>query len=233
MTKQMVQGVVLAVAALLIGFVLFWQVDIIHRGGPIMIIIVMCSVFALSIVVERLIYFNFNAFSGDAVQAGQFFDRLRAFVRQRQWQQAETLCDATKGPVARVARAGLAAREQDAADLERIMTEAAHDELPRVERHHRWLATIAQVSTLLGLLGTVVGMVIAFQVIQSKATSTNPVSPADLAGGIWQALVTTVAGLSVAIPTIIAYNYLASRVDDVQYQMEKAAGLVVNWRKAA
>ena len=66
---------------------------------------------------------------------------------------------------------------------------------------------------------------------QAKATSANPVSPGELAGGIWQALITTAAGLSVAIPTILAYNYLASRVTDVQFQMEKAAAIIANWRR--
>ena len=84
----------------------------------------------------------------------------------------------------------------------------------------------------LGLLGTVTGLVRAFQVIQAKAGSSgNPVSPGDLAGGVWEALITTVAGLTVAIPTILAYNYLAGRVGEVQFQMERAAAVVSSWRR--
>ena len=101
-----------------------------------------------------------------------------------------------------------------------------------MEQHLRWLSTLAQVSTLLGLLGTVTGLVQAFQVIQTKsATTSAPVSPGDLAGGVWEALITTVAGLTVAIPTILAYNYFASRVGDVQFHMEKAAALIAGWRR--
>ena len=106
-----------------------------------------------------------------------------------------------------------------------------YPEEPIVELHVRWLATLAQVATLLGLLGTVIGMVEAFQVIQSKATGVNPVNPGDLAGGIWQALTTTVAGLEVAIPTILAYQYLLSRIAEVQFQMEKVTRLISGWRR--
>jgi biopolymer transport protein ExbB len=186
-------------------------------------------VFALGIAAERLWYF----FVTIGIDANQFFEQLREHLRGRQWDAAHALCEATRGPVARITHAGLLARDQQAEEIGRIMEEAAHEELPQIERHHRWLATIAQVSTLLGLLGTVIGMVVAFQVIQQKATSTNPVSPADLAGGIWQALITTVAGLGVAIPTILAYNYLVGRVTEVQYQMERAAALVAGWRRSA
>ena len=90
------------------------------------------------------------------------------------------------------------------------------------------LSTIAHITPLLGLLGTVVGMVRCFQVIQEKSTSLNPVSPGDLAGGIWQALVTTVAGLAVAIPAYVAYNYLINKVDGFVLEMERSATDLVN-----
>jgi len=227
MVNRMVQTALFIVVAAVIGTLLYWRVEVIHRGGPIMVPIVMCSVFALAIVIERLSYF-FRL----GADPTEFFSRLRELVARRAWQEAQALCGASRNPVARVVRAGLAAREKPEAEIERVMEEAAHEELPSVERHHRWLSTIAQVSTLLGLLGTVTGMVAAFQVIQSKATSAHPVSPADLAGGIWEALITTVAGLEVAIPTILAYNYLASRVAEIQYQMERAATIVASWRRS-
>jgi len=227
MVNRMVYSVLVAGVAATFGTLLYWQVDVIHRGGAVMIPIIMCSIFALTIVIERLYFFlSLRA------DTAQFFDKLRRLVQARNWSGTDALCQAAKGPVARVARAGLIAHEKTAEEIERVMAEAAHEELPLIERHHRWLSPIAQVSTLLGLLGTVTGMVIAFQVIENKATATNPVSPADLAGGIWQALITTVAGLEVAIPTIVAYNYLASRSAEVQYQMERAAAIIAHWRRA-
>lgn len=226
MRSRPVRTILFIFSAWLMATLLYWQVDAIHRGGPVMILIIMCSIFALTIALERLYYFI-------RLGAGMthFFDELREAVHRRQWTEAETLCQNTRGPIAKVAAVGLAAREEDAEEIEQVMEEAARDEQPLVEQHVRWLATIAQVSTLLGLLGTVIGMVEAFQVIQSKATGANPVSPGDLAGGIWQALTTTVAGLEVAIPTILAYSYLLSRIAEVRFQIEKVARLVSGWRR--
>jgi len=213
--------------AAMIGTVLYWQVDIIHRGGVVMIPILMCSTFSLALIFERL-YFFFSLHLGTDIHV--FFDALRKAVELQRWDDAQVLCEARKGPVARVVLAGLAARDAGAETMEEAMDVAAHDELPQVESHLRWLSTLAQVSTLLGLLGTVTGLVRAFQVIQSKSGGGNPVSPGDLAGGVWEALITTVAGLIVAIPTSLAYNNFAGRVADVQFQMEKAAALVSHRR---
>ena len=227
MANRMAQTALLGGVAALFGTLLYWQVDVIHRGGPVMIPIVMCSMFSLALIFERL-YFFVNLHLGTDID--RWFQTLRAALEGHQWKDAEGLCAAWKGPVARVVRAGLSARDSAPQEIDEVMTEAAHEEMPAVEQHLRWLSTLAQVSTLLGLLGTVTGLVRAFQVIQTKSTGGNPVSPGDLAGGVWEALITTVAGLIVAIPTILAYNYFAGRVAEVQFQMEKAAALVSGWR---
>ncbi len=228
MANRMMQTVVLIMVAAAIGTTLFWQVDLVHRGGPVMIPIVMCSIFSLAFVMERLVYFV-SLHLGTDIE--RHFQQLREALESGRWKDADTLCRTWKGPVARVVAAGLEARDGTAQEIDEAMTEAAHEEMPKVEQHLRWLSTLAQVSTLLGLLGTVTGLGRAFQVIQTKSAGGNPVSPGDLAGGVWEALITTVAGLIVAIPTILAYNYLASRVGDVQFQMEKAAALVSGWRQ--
>ncbi|MBI3021188.1 MAG: MotA/TolQ/ExbB proton channel family protein [Candidatus Omnitrophica bacterium] len=225
----MVRTMSFAAAAAVIGILLYWRVDIIHRGGPVMIPIVMCSTFSLAVIIERLCYFV-SLHLGTDIE--RFFRALRDAVEERRWKDAEALCASWRGPVARVVLAGVSAREGTPQEIDEAMEEAAHQEMPVVERHLRWLSTLAQVSTLLGLLGTVTGLVRAFQVIQTKSAGGSPVSPGDLAGGVWEALITTVAGLTVAIPTILAYSYLASRVGEVQFQMEKAAALVSRWRQA-
>ena len=229
MVNRMVYATVFVGMAALFGTVLYWQVDVIHRGGPVMIPIVMCSVFSLEVIFERAYYF-ISLHLGKDVDA--YLAGLREAVDRRQWKEAQALSESWGGPLGRVSLAGLAARDASPQEIDELMAEAAHDELPFVERHLRWLSTLAQVSTLLGLLGTVTGLVRAFQVIQAKSgASGNPVSPSDLAGGVWEALITTVAGLVVAIPTIVAYNYFASRVQDVQFQMEKAAAIVSGARR--
>ena len=97
-----------------------------------------------------------------------------------------------------------------------------------MEKHLPILATIAHIAPLLGLLGTVSGMIKAFQVIQSKAATMIPVNPGDLAAGIWESLLATLAGLLVAIPTYVAYNYLVNQVDSLAYDMERSATDLVN-----
>ena len=227
MINRFLQTVMVISVAFLMGTILFYQVDIIHRGGPVMVPIVMCSIFSLTLTLERLYYF-FRLHLGKDIE--NFFEQLRSAIHTHKWKEAQDLCETWKGPVARVILSGLAIREASPQEIDEAMEETAHDEMPAVEQHLRWLSTLAQVSTLLGLLGTVTGLVRAFQVIQTKSTGSNPVSPGDLAGGVWEALITTVAGLIIAIPTILAYNYLAGRVADVQFQMEKAAALISGWR---
>ena len=228
MIGQLLQSALFIGIAGLIGTLLYWQVDVIHRGGPVMIPIVMCSVFSMTLIIERLAFFLRLQMGMDLER---FFEALRPLVDGRKWKDAAALCEATGGPVARVVTAGVAARDGAPQEIDDAMEETAHAELPAVEQHLRLLSTLAQVSTLLGLLGTVTGLVRAFQAIQTKTGAGNPVNPGDLAGGVWEALITTVAGLIVAIPTIVAYNYLASRVAEVQFHMEKAAALISGWRR--
>ncbi len=125
-------------------------------------------------------------------------------------------------------KAGILKHDRPKLEIKEAIEDAGVHEVPRLERRLGILSTIAHISPLLGLLGTVTGMVRSFQVIQEKATSLNPVSPADLAGGIWEALITTVAGLVVAIPALVAYNYLVSVVDNFVTEMESSATDLVN-----
>ena len=107
------------------------------------------------------------------------------------------------------------------------MEEVALLELPKLEERLGILATVAHIAPLLGLLGTVIGMIRAFQAIQTKTETMNFVSTGDLAAGIWVALITTACGLSVAIPTVVAYNYIRHYVKIIQHDMERAASRVL------
>ena len=114
-------------------------------------------------------------------------------------------------------------------DIKQAMDDASLYEIPLLEKNLTAIATIAHISPLLGLLGTVTGLVRCFQVIQSKTTTFAPVNPSDLAGGIWEALITTVAGLMVAIPMFVIYNYLVSKVNGFIIEMERRATELVNF----
>ena len=102
-------------------------------------------------------------------------------------------------------------------------------EFPLLESKLSVLSTVAHIAPLLGLLGTVNGMIRAFQVIQEKALSTGLASPGDLAHGIWMALITTAMGLTVAIPTIVAYNFIFRQIQKIKHSMERAATKVLSF----
>lgn len=225
MFKRVLLKIVVLFAAWAVSFLVYHRVDMLHRGGPIMIAILMCSVFALTIAFERAYFF-----AHIKINSKDVFERLKKAVTNQRWDDAEVLNQQLRGPLARVVAAGLMARQRSAETIDRVMEEAAHDQLPHLHKYHNWLATIAQVATLLGLLGTVVGMVVAFQTIQQQTAAMQPVSPSDLAGGIWQALITTVAGLEVAIPTIVVYHYFRSRIEEIKHQIEKASSIISHWR---
>lgn len=197
--------------------------DFIVKGGPIMGPIILCSVMAFAIFLERTWYLR-----SVKIDAKKFMQEISNKVKNNKVMEALDMCNATKGPIARIVKAGIMKYDRQRQDIKESIEDAGVHELPLLEKNLGILATIAHVAPLLGLLGTVTGMVRAFQVIEEKAMSMVQVNPGDLAGGIWEALITTVAGLSVAIPTYVAYNYLVSRVDSFVFDMEKSATELVN-----
>jgi biopolymer transport protein ExbB len=197
--------------------------SMIQKGGPLMYLIILCSVLAFSVLLERL-YHLYRA----KIDTSKFMDEITGILRRNRIMEALDLCDKTPGPIARILKAGIMKHDRSRLEIRETIEEAALYEVPKLEKNLGVLATIAHISPLLGLLGTVIGMVTAFQVIQEKTTLLQPVNPGDLAGGIWEALITTVAGLSVAIPTYVAYNYLVSRVGGLVLDMERSATDLVN-----
>jgi len=190
----------------------------IQKGGPLMYLLILCSVAVHTVIIERLITLNQYK-----INISSFMSKILEAVRRNRIMEAIELCERTTSPVAEVIKAGLLKHSASRQEIKEAMEEAALSEVPKLEKNLNLLATLAHVSPLIGLLGTVTGMVQAFQVIQEKATALNPVSPGDLAGGIWEALLTTVGGLSVAIPAIVAYNFLVTKVDNMIINMERAA----------
>jgi len=197
--------------------------EFIVKGGPIMGLIILCSVMAFAVFLERMWYLR-----GAKIDTNKFMRSISNNVKNNKVMEALDKCNATKGPIARIVKAAIMKYDRPRQDIKESIEDAGIHEVPLLERNLGVLATIAHITPLLGLLGTVVGMLKAFQVIEEKAMSLVPVSPGDLAGGIWEALITTVAGLSIAIPTYVAYNYLTSRVDNFVLDMEKSATELVN-----
>lgn len=199
-----------------------WQVFL--AGGPVMWPILLCSIFAFAIAIEKFLYLH-----NIGIDTQDFLNKILENMKRHDTKEALKICDNTKSPIANILKAGILKYDRPRPQIIEAIEDASLYETPRIEKNLTALATIAHVSPLLGLLGTVTGMVRCFQLIQAKATSFHPVSPGDLAGGIWEALLTTVAGLIVAIPTFVAYNYLASRVNHFILEMEKASTELVNF----
>ena len=193
--------------------------EVITRGGVLMWPIMACSVVALAITFERYVLLR-----RATIDTRQFMDDMRTVLRQNRIQEAVEICDETDAPVARIVKAGLLKHNRSKEDIREAIEDAGHLEIPRLERHMSAMATCANIAPLLGLLGTVSGMIKAFAQIQDKQGQVNP---SDLAEGIGNALVTTAAGLTVAIPTLVVYNYFVTRVDNMILEMEISSSEMV------
>jgi len=185
------------------------------KGGIIIFPIFFCGVLTIGIIIERLIFLK-NA----EIDNEKFISEIESILRRRKIKEALELCDKNDKPVPRIIKAGLLKIDRTREEVKEAIDDAASYEIPNLEKYLGILATIATVSPLLGLLGTVTGMIKAFMVIEAKGGLVNP---GDLARGIWEALLTTVVGLIVAIPAYLAYNYFVSRVNNIVLDMEKSA----------
>ncbi len=199
-----------------------WQTFL--AGGPVMWPILLCSIFALAIILEKFWHIH-----KIRIDTQQFLSSILEKMKRHQVKEALEICEKTKSPISHILKAGILKYDRTRPQIKEAIEDASLYEIPRLEKNLSMLATIAHISPLLGLLGTVTGMVRCFQTIQAKSASFHPVSPGDLAGGIWEALLTTVAGLIVAIPTFIVYNYLVSRINSFILEMEKASTELVNF----
>ena len=187
-------------------------IDLFFKGGIFMWPILLTSVVALAIVIER-----FYSLRRASIDTREFMDSMRQILRQGRVQEAVQLCDETDGPIARIMKSGILKYNRSKEDIREAIEDAGHLEIPRLERYMSGLATCASVAPLLGLLGTVQGLILCFAVIEHKQGAVNP---SDLAEGVGNALITTAAGLIVAIPTVVVYNYFVTRVDNMVLEME-------------
>lgn len=188
-------------------------------GGIVMIPIGICSIIGLAIVVERVI-----SLRRANIDTREFMATIRQVLRQNRIQEAVQICDETDAPVARILKAGMLKANRSKQDIREAIEDAGLLEVPRLERYLSALATCANIAPLLGLLGTVQGMIKAFGQIQNLR---GQVSPADLAEGIGNALITTAAGLCVAIPLLVFYNYFVTRVENTLVEVEISSSELV------
>ena len=197
--------------------------EMIQKGGAIMYPIILCSIIAFGIILERFYYFHKMR-----IDIVSFMNNIEGALKRNKIAEAVKICEDVESPIAAIVKAGLLKHDRPRQEIREAIEDAGHQEVPRLEGHIKVLATIAHISPLLGLLGTVIGMAKAFQVIQVRTIALNPVSTGDLAGGVWQALLTTASGLIVAIPAIVAYHYLTAKVQDFVLDMERSSTELIN-----
>ncbi|NGP52833.1 MotA/TolQ/ExbB proton channel family protein [Thioalkalivibrio sp. XN8] len=195
------------------------MIEIIRAGGWLMLPIILCSILAVAITLERL-----WTLQRRRVLPKDLVTRVWEWARDRQLDRKHLDILAANSPMGQVLAAGLANRGQDREVLKEKVQDTGRHVVHELERYLNTLGTIAAITPLLGLLGTVIGMVKVFTAITTAGVG----NPGVLAGGISEALITTAAGLSVAIPTLIAYRYLRGRVDALVVEMEKEAMKLVD-----
>ena len=190
------------------------------QGGPVIALIALCALIAAFIFIWK--WFEFYRAQMDV---NEIVTGLTNVLRREGMIEAITLCDNSPGPVPRVLSSAIRAYKEDDDIREAIATQTLI-EVPRLESRLNILATLAYVTPLLGLLGTVLGLVDSFQTITANPDAAVTTLP-ELSKGVYKALLCTAAGLSVAVPCHIAYNYLVSRVQDFCTDMEKAAAEIM------
>ncbi len=188
--------------------------EIIIAGGPVMWPIMLCSVVAAAIVLERL-----WTLQRKRVIPRELTERVWKLVESRSLNERHIEALARNSPLGRVLAAGLANHSKGRDIMKEAIEDTGRHVVHELERFLNPLGTIAAISPLLGLLGTVVGMIQAFEAITSQGVG----DPRMLSGGIGEALITTAAGLMVAIPALLGYRYLRGVVDFLVVEMEKEA----------
>jgi biopolymer transport protein ExbB len=194
--------------------------EIFLKGGFIMWFILLSSIIGLAVVIDRFIVLR-----KAKINVPAFMVRIRGFIKKKDISGAISYCMQEKSPVANIVRKGLKKYRYGHDRVKDAIENAGSQEISKLEKGLSVLASVAGIAPLLGFLGTVTGMISAFMTIQDLAGAANP---SDLAGGIWEALITTAFGLIVGIPALAIYNYFLSSVKKLVGEMETVANDVID-----
>jgi len=194
-------------------------VEIFNDGGPVMWPLLVFSLLAVIFIIER-----FLALRRAKINVNEFLAKTRKeLIVNRSVKSAIQVCEDYRGPVASILKAGLLKYGQPRDDVEKTIENAALYEMGRLEKNLVWLASIANVAPLLGFFGTVAGMIKSFDALAEAGLS----NPGLVASGISEALITTAAGLFVAIPAQLAYNFFMSRINKFVRDIETSSNMLL------
>lgn len=193
------------------------------KGGPLMVPLIFCSMLALAIIIEKFITLGLIE-----RKSRHFADKIRSIINGEGKDKVEkviALCEVTSSPLSRILRAGVEKKDREREEIKEALEDAGSLEIPSLEKHLKILGTIVTVAPLIGLLGTVMGMIKAFNVIALQGVG----EPGALAGGIAEALITTAVGLTIAIPSLVFYNYFLHRTDKIVREFEKISSEFIDF----
>ena len=190
------------------------MVEIVKSGGWLMVPIILCAIIAMGIILER-----FWSLKQNRVLPEDLTSKVWNWVKKDALDQAQIQTLHQGSPLGQILAAGLINRDRERVIMKDSIEDTGRHVVHELERYLDTLGTIAAITPLLGLLGTVIGMVKVFAAITTHGVG----NPTVLAGGIAEALITTAAGLTVAIPALIGYRFYRNRVDTLVVDMEKEA----------
>lgn len=203
------------------------MVNLLGHGGPVIWLLLACGLLGALVFFERL--FNLHRAQ---IAADDFLKGVYNILNRDNTVEAATICEEAPGPVARLALAAVLHHDDTLENIGRAIEEAGLEEIPRMERGLGWLATLARITPLIGLLGTVLGFM---EMLLAANRNAPLVQSADLTGGLWAALTATALSLVIAILTYAGYNLLVSRVESILLDMERSASALMNfmrqWRR--
>lgn len=188
--------------------------ELIQQGGPVMWAMVLISLMALWLFFAKLLQLH-----RAQIHAPDFLNGLYNVLRRGNAAEAVAICEDTPGPVAHLVRAAILKVEESPEEISKAIQQAGLTEIPRLEHRLNLLATFGKIAPMLGLLGTVLGLMDVLRALQANAPLAHPDA---LAHGMWRALATTAAGLTVAMPIYAGYNLLVSRIEALVLDMEFA-----------
>ena len=199
------------------------MLNLMGNGGPVIWILLACGLFAALVFFERL--FNLHRAQ---IAADDFLKGVYNILNRDNPVEAAAICEEAPGPVARLALAAVLHHDDTLESIGRAIEDAGLEEIPRMERGLGWLATLARITPLIGLLGTVLGLM---DVLLAAHRAAPLVSMADLTGGLWAALSSTALSLVIAILVYAGYNLLVSRVESILLDMERSASALMNFMR--
>lgn len=199
------------------------MVNLIGNGGAVIWLLLACGLFAALVFLERL--FNLHRAQ---IAADDFLKGVYNILNRDNTVEAAAICEEAPGPVARLALAAVLHHDDTLENIGRAIEDAGLEEIPRMERGLGWLATLARITPLIGLLGTVLGMM---QMLLAANRAAPLVQSADLTGGLWAALQATALSLIISILAYAGYNLLVSRVEAILLDMERSASALMNFMR--